>query len=79
VAKALRGLRFGEAVKELPVKDAKIFLADKEVGYITSAVHSPRMGRVMALGYVRREANEVGRVVQVEMPGGKVPAEIVGL
>ena len=79
VAKALRGLRFGEAAKELPVKGARIFSGEKEVGYITSAAHSPRMGRVMALGYVRREANQAGTALLVETPGGKAAAEIVEL
>jgi folate-binding protein YgfZ len=79
VAKALRGLRFGEAVKELPMKGAKIFFGEKEVGYVTSAVHSPRIGCVVALGYVRREANQLGTALLVETPGGKVPVEIVEL
>jgi folate-binding protein YgfZ len=77
VAKALRGLRFGEAVKEAPVKGAKILLGEKEVGYITSAVLSPQMGCVLALGYVRREANQPGIALLVETPNGKVSAEIV--
>lgn len=79
VAKALRGLRFGEAVKEIPVKGAKIWSGEKEVGYVTSAVHSPRAGCAIGLGYVRREANQPGAALLVETTGGKVPAEIVEL
>jgi folate-binding protein YgfZ len=79
VAKALRGLRFGGPARELPLKGAKMFSGEKEVGFITSASYSPRMGCVMALGYVRREANEAGRALRVETPNGKVPAEIVEL
>lgn len=77
VAKALRGLRFEEGVKELPLKGAKIFSGEKEVGYITSAVHSPRMGCGIALGYVRRDANQTGTTLLVETPSGKTSARIV--
>jgi folate-binding protein YgfZ len=79
VAKALRGLRFEREVKTLPSKGAKIFSGEKEVGYVTSAVRSPRLKGVIALGYVRREANQMGNSVLVETPDGKVPAQIVEL
>jgi folate-binding protein YgfZ len=77
VAKALRGLRLEGG--ELPAKGAKIFAGEKEAGYVTSAVRSPQAGAVLALGYVRREANEIGASVLVETSAGKVPARIVKL
>jgi folate-binding protein YgfZ len=79
VAKALRGLRLGGEVKELPAKGAKIFSGEKDAGYVTSAVRSPRMGGVIALSYVRREANQLGAALLVETPGGRIPAQIVEL
>jgi folate-binding protein YgfZ len=63
VAKALRGLRLADDLKNLPVKGDKLFLGEKEVGYITSAIASPSLKANVALGYVRREANKVGTIL----------------
>ena len=60
MAKALRGLRLADDLKALPVKGDKLFHDGKEAGYITSAVASPALKANIALGYVRKEANEVG-------------------
>jgi folate-binding protein YgfZ len=57
--------------------------AGREIGRITSAVHSPKFsGRALALGYVRREHNAPGTSVSVHLrqPDGLVfvaPAEIL--
>jgi folate-binding protein YgfZ len=75
VAKSLRRLKLENG--EPPPKGAKIFLGDKEVGYITSALQSPASDAVMALGYIRREADEPGSELLVETPTGKLPAKIV--
>ncbi len=77
VAKALRGLRLGGNQKETPAHGAKLFLGDKEVGSITSAVWSPALRANVALGYVRREANQTGTELEVRTGAGKFPARIV--
>ncbi len=79
VAKALRGLRLGGDVPELPATGAKLFSGDKEAGYLTCAVRSPRWQAVLALGYVRREADHPGAALLVQTPAGKIPAQIVDL
>ncbi|MGA2174262.1 MAG: aminomethyltransferase family protein [Verrucomicrobiota bacterium] len=79
VARALRGLRLGGEAKELPARGAKLFAGDKEVGHITSAVRSPRLNAVIALGYVRREASHAGAALFAQTPGGRIPAQIVDL
>jgi aminomethyltransferase len=56
VARALRGLR----CEALPATGDKLFLQGKEVGYVTSAIHSPVLNANIALGYVRREHNAIG-------------------
>jgi folate-binding protein YgfZ len=76
VAKALRQLRLAKT-DEIPARGAKIFLGEKEVGYATSAVHSPRWGTGVALGYIRREANQPGSVLQIEISSGKISGEVV--
>jgi folate-binding protein YgfZ len=77
VAKSLRGLRLGGSAQEAPAKGAKLFLGEKEVGGITSAVWSPALRAIIALGYVRREANQTGTELEVRTSGGKIPARIV--
>jgi folate-binding protein YgfZ len=74
VAKALRGLRFHASA---PVANAgdKITHEGKEVGWISSAVFSPKLARAIALGYVRKECNQIGARVTV----GDAGAEIVEL
>jgi folate-binding protein YgfZ len=79
VAKELRGLRLTGNLKTLPHKGDKLFQNNKEVGYITSAVKSPALHTNIALGYVRREANEIGTELVLQMPGGESSAKIVEL
>jgi folate-binding protein YgfZ len=79
VAKSLRGLRLRGDGKEAPAKGAKLYLDQKEVGSITSATWSPAMQAVIALGYVRREANQPGIELELRMPAGNIPAQIVEL
>lgn len=66
VTKSLRALLLSDALQRLPSKGEKLFLGDKEVGYITSATHSPALGKNIGLGYVRREANEVGTMLKLK-------------
>jgi len=62
VAKALRFLRVDG---EVPQPGSKVFAGGKEVGFITSAAHSPRRGVNVALGYIRKETNAPGTMVQI--------------
>src|SRR6266478_4158551 len=58
VGKTLRRLRLADDLKELPRKGDKLYRDGKEAGYITSAVASPALKANIALGYVRKEANQ---------------------
>ena len=78
VNRELRGLRLAIDLKALPARGDKLFHADKEVGYVTSAVKSPLFGNI-ALGYVRREANQIGGELTLRMPTGESLAKIVTL
>ncbi|MCI0535323.1 MAG: hypothetical protein L0Z50_08845, partial [Verrucomicrobiales bacterium] len=79
VAKALRGLRLADALKVLPKKGDKLFKGGKEIGYITSALASPRLGAPVALGYVRRETNQIGAELTLRTSEGESTARIVEL
>jgi folate-binding protein YgfZ len=79
VAKALRGLRLADDLKSLPAKGDKLFHGDKEAGHITSAVASPALKANVALGYVRREVNEVGTELVLRNADGESGVKIVKL
>ena len=79
VAKAVRGLVFESQLPSLPAKGDRLFHDGKDSGYITSAVRSPRLQRDIALGYVRKECNEIGTVLAVDSGGQRWPAKIVAL
>ena len=79
VAKALRGLRLADALPNLPVRGDKLFKDGKEVGHVTSAVTSPTLNANLALGYVRREANQIGTELTLCTTAGESAARIVAL
>jgi folate-binding protein YgfZ len=78
VNRELRGLRLADALKTLPQRGDKLFHVGKEVGHVTSAVKSPVFGNI-ALGYVRREANQIGNELILRTIMGESPVKIVSL
>ena len=68
-------VQLGFSGEAIPVRGDKLFVEGREVGQVTSAVHSMRLGKPLALGYVRREFattgaklnwnNEIGEVLKV--------------
>jgi folate-binding protein YgfZ len=79
VAKALRGLRLENDWKSIPIKGDKLFHGEKEVGYITSAVFSSMLNSNIALGYVRKEVNEIGNRLTLRNAEGEGLVRIVEL
>jgi folate-binding protein YgfZ len=79
VTKELRGLRLVDDLKTLPQKGDKLFHDGKEIGYITSAVKSPAINAGIALGYVRREANQIGTELVLKTADGESHGKIVEL
>ncbi len=70
VAKRLVALAFDPSLSEAPAAMAPLEADGKAVGHITSAAFSPARGSVIALGYLHRDAAEIGRQVAVEGTGG---------
>ncbi|MBL02233.1 uncharacterized protein METZ01_LOCUS9141 [marine metagenome] len=66
VARKLVGLTVMEAASTVPIRNAKLFDNEKEVGHITSAVQSPALGCPIALGYVHRDYAAPGMQVQIQ-------------
>jgi len=78
VNRELRALRLATDLESLPQRGDKLFHAGKEVGHITSAVKSPVFGNI-ALGYVRREANQIGNELTMRTAAGESRVKIVAL
>ncbi|MFQ5926571.1 MAG: aminomethyltransferase family protein [Terriglobia bacterium] len=64
------------AGNSVPAAGTKLLANGKEVGEITTAVHSPTLGRVLALGYVRRGHFTPG--TRLEIPPASI-AEVASL
>ena len=79
VAKSLRGLRLPRELGALPTRGDKLFRDGKDVGYVTSAVRSPKYDANLALGYVRREHNVAGAQLEVASPAGRFAAQVCDL
>ena len=79
VNRELRGLRLAADLKSLPQKGGKLFHGGKEVGYVTSAVKSPLLKANIALGYVRREAGQIGGKLALQTAAGESSVKIVEL
>jgi len=75
VVKHLMRLECEPAVTAVPEVGAELQHDGKAVGTITSAAISPVSGRVIALGYVHRDAAVVGNTLH--LPSGAAAA-IVG-
>jgi folate-binding protein YgfZ len=63
----------------VPAPGSVIRLADRQVGQVTSAVRSPTLGRVIALGYLRRECWEQGTRVRIDTDPEALDAQVVAL
>jgi folate-binding protein YgfZ len=53
----------------LPLRGARLVAGDREVGSVTSAARSPRLG-AMAMGYLHRDFVNAGTQVSVDTPDG---------
>ena len=82
VTRELRGLRLANPASAglpLPQRGDKLFRDGKEIGYITSAVKSPALDAIIVLGYIRREANQIGNELALRTAGGESSVKIVEL
>jgi aminomethyltransferase len=65
--------------KSFPRKDYEISLNGKPIGKITSGTVSPILEKPIALGYVQKEHSAIGNVVNFNIRGKEIPAEIIKL
>ena len=62
----------GIAREECPVYDG-----DRQIGVVTSGTHCPWLGQAVAMAMVEASYKEPGTVVQVDVRGRKIEAEVV--
>jgi folate-binding protein YgfZ len=79
VNRELRGLRLARNLKNLPARGEKLLRDDKEAGWITSALASPGLKENIALGFVRKEAGEIGTELKLRTADGESEVRIVTL
>jgi folate-binding protein YgfZ len=63
----------------VPTRGAKLFAGDREVGWISSAVRSPHLGQVIALGFPLRDFSKPGTALSVEIEGARHAATVQAL
>jgi folate-binding protein YgfZ len=51
---------------EAPAPDTRLFHGEENAGKMASAVFSPALGKVVGMGYVRRELAEPGSVLALD-------------
>jgi folate-binding protein YgfZ len=72
VARKLVTVRVAGAV---PPRGARLFAADRDVGFVTSAAMSPRLGAI-AMAYVHRDFLTPGTTLDVVTEGGRAQATV---
>jgi folate-binding protein YgfZ len=77
VNKKLTGLHLAGDV--VPPPDAPLRANGRDVGRITSAVRSPGLGEVIALGYVHRDFLDPGTPLTASIDTGEVIATVSSL
>jgi glycine cleavage system aminomethyltransferase T len=63
----------------VPPKGAKLFSGDREVGWISSAVRSPQLNKVIAFGFPLRDFSKPGTELAVEIDGSRHEATVHAL
>jgi aminomethyltransferase len=67
------------AGKRIAREGAAVFIADREVGKVTSGTFSPTLQRPIAMAYLDSEAAKTGDAVEIDIRGKRESATIVAL
>jgi len=63
----------------LPPRGAKLFSGEREVGWVSSAAHSPSLGHAIALGFPLRDFSTPGTKLDVDIDGQRHEATVTSL
>ena len=77
VRRRLVGLILSELA--VPLSGAKVYSGDREVGWVSSAVLSPSLGKVIALGFPLRDFTTPGTELAVEIDERRAAATVEAL
>ena len=77
VRRRLVGLVLEDTV--VPPPGAKLFSGEREVGWVSSAVRSPSLGKVIAFGFPLRDFTPPGTALSVEINGERKAATVQSL
>ncbi len=77
VRRKLVGLVLQDSV--IPPHGAKLYSGDREVGWVSSAIHSPQFNKPIAFGFPLRDFSAAGTELTVECDGSKHAATIHAL
>jgi folate-binding protein YgfZ len=79
VNRQFSGLKLAKDLRALPQKGDKLWWQGREVGLVTSALVSHRLAQPIALGYLRREPNEIGTELILKTKEGESVAQVAAL
>lgn len=68
---------FQTTERGIPRKSYRILAGREDVGEVTSGCYSPSLDKGIGMGYVRKEYSSVGTVLEVDVRGKPVRAQIV--
>lgn len=60
----------------IPPRGAKLFSGDREVGWVSSSVHSPQLGQVIAFGFPLRDFSKPETTLTVDVNGQRIEAVV---
>jgi len=63
--------------KAIPRKGYAIYRDNEKVGQVTSGIFSPALKAGIGMGYVPRKGYKIGKEIDIEIRGKKIPATIV--
>ncbi len=64
---------------EIPLNDSKIFLEEKEVGVVTSAIQSIKTNTPIGLGYIKKDLTDALHTFRIASDGKMIEARIINL
>ncbi len=79
IKRRLVGLVMDSRESDIPPAHAKVFSGDREVGWVSSACHSPTLNAVIALGFPLRDFTVSGTALDVEINGHRRAAVVQSL
>ncbi|MGD9850340.1 MAG: aminomethyltransferase family protein [Nitrospirales bacterium] len=76
IKRRLVGLVIDSPDRVIPARGSKIFSGTREVGWVSSAIFSPLLGKPIALGFPLRDFTKPATPLEIETDGIKIPAVV---